>query len=545
MVKKLITLMVVASLFFSLVVPIVQAQSEAPKENVIIIFKENIDQKAVQSVDGEIDAVLLNVPVVTGEIPIDAIDDLKKDRDVLAVEIDKRIQMSGQVQDWGISTIKAQSAWTSGYTGSGMKIAVLDTGIAPHLDLQVAGGISFTSYTPSYFDDNGHGTHVAGIIGAENNNIGVVGVAPDADIYAVKVLDKNGSGNLSDIIKGIDWAISNRMDIINLSLGTQIHSFVLKQAVDKAYNNGILVVAAAGNDGNAEGIGETVDFPARYDSVIGVSAVDKLNNRGSFSSTGEEVEIAAPGVKVYSTYLNNNYAIMNGTSMAAPFVAGTLALLKQANPSLTNIQLREKLKESATDIGAVGKDSFFGYGLVQTNIQASRSLIDNEPMATEIPTSGTTEPLQVQPTPELAPVQDSVPQPAPSPVIEPKPESNPVQKPVQNPAAVQPKPAPKKTMNATIKTSASKYKGGNYVYIYLSAVDKNTKKTIAGGKLKVTIRSPKGQLTTYTVKTNSKGSTLVKWKVPKYAVKGNYQLKLSATATSYNQGSASKTVRIY
>ncbi|WP_265416743.1 S8 family serine peptidase [Alkalihalobacillus deserti] len=139
---------------------------------------------------------------------------------------------------------EAPKAWESGYTGKGVKVAVVDTGVAKHEDLIITGGISFPSYTSSFFDDNGHGTHVAGIIGARNNNYGTVGIAYESSIYAVKVLDQN------DVIAGIDWSITNKMDIVNLSLGTISHSSTLKQVVDKAYSQGVLVVAAVGNNGH-------------------------------------------------------------------------------------------------------------------------------------------------------------------------------------------------------------------------------------------------------------------------------------------------------
>lgn len=363
MTNKLISFVLLASLIFPTFTPAVHA--EAPKEKVIIVFKDDIDHTAVAKVDGEIEETFSNISVATGEIPEAAIPILENDKDVLAVEVDQRISVKGQFQDWGIKAVNAPASWSSQYAGQGIKIAVLDTGIAPHQDLQLAGGISFTPYTNSYYDDNGHGTHVAGIIGAKNNNFGVVGVAPEASLYAVKVMEKDGSGYLSTIIAGIDWAVENKMDIINLSFGAPDHSIALQKAVDHAYQNGTLVVAAAGNSGNANGSGDTVEYPARYNSVIAVSATDAFGNRGSFSATGNNIEIAAPGVEVVSTFLENRYAVMDGTSMAAPYVAGTLALLKQANPLDSNVQLREKLRASATDIGMPGKDEFFGYGLVQ------------------------------------------------------------------------------------------------------------------------------------------------------------------------------------
>jgi uncharacterized repeat protein (TIGR02543 family) len=188
-----------------------------------------------------------------------------------------------------------------------------------------------------------------------------VGIAPGASIYAVKVLDYNGDGYTSDIIEGIQWAISHDMDIINLSLGSFTSNTTLEAVVNQAYSQGILVVAAAGNDGPGVGIA----YPARYASVIAVGATDINNNIAEFSCTGSDLEVAAPGVSIYSTYFTGSYITLSGTSMACPYVCGDLALLKQANPTYTNVQLRELLDKTTVDLGATGRDSQFGYGLIQ------------------------------------------------------------------------------------------------------------------------------------------------------------------------------------
>jgi minor extracellular protease Epr len=273
----------------------------------------------------------------------------------------------GQKIDWGNNKIGASKAWSSGLTGKGVKIAILDTGISPHSDLQIAGGVSFKSYTSSFYDDNGHGTHMGGIIGAENNGIGSVGIAPDALIYAVKVLNKEGEGEIETLIKGIEWSIANKMDIINLSLSLdeQVDNATLRAVLDKAYNNGILIVGAAGNHGRSNGSGDTVEYPARYSPVIAVSAIDSADRRLSNSATGSLIEVAAPGANIFSTYLNNGYANISGTSAASSYVSGNLALLKERYPGLTNQGIRAKLQHLTFDIGAAGKDTAFGYGLIQ------------------------------------------------------------------------------------------------------------------------------------------------------------------------------------
>jgi uncharacterized repeat protein (TIGR02543 family) len=356
-----------------------QDSGHQSKQRVIVLYDNALNKLLNKSqllkLTGTIDTDYKNVPAVVVSATQDEIDELKDTPHVIAVENDIIVSIEKQSVDWGIDATDAASAWNLDYTGKGVKIAVLDTGIATHPDLTVAGGVSFLAYTNgSYEDDHGHGTHVAGIIGADNNDIGVVGIAPDASIYAIKALDNSGDGYLSDIIKGIDWAISNDMDIINLSLGADSSMMIFEDAVNRAYQADVLVVAAAGNDGTASGSGDTVDYPARYDSVIAVAAIDEQNNRAEFSSTGSSVEVTAPGVNIKSTYLNGSYVIMSGTSMATPYVSGDIALLMEANPSLNAVQIRQMLRENVIDLGASGKDNLYGCGLIQAYVSTSPSV---------------------------------------------------------------------------------------------------------------------------------------------------------------------------
>lgn len=375
--KNKATKLIPIALMVGLVIPVFSSTTQATtiqdnqqKERVLVTFKDNVQeksfkQKTIEKARGKIHHQFKHVNSVAAELPVNEIAKLKNDPSVLTVEKDSIVTVS-DYEDWGISKVKANTSWTKGFTGKGVKIAVIDTGVAKHPDLIISGGVSTVDYTTSYEDDEGHGTHVAGIIGAERNNgIGTVGVAPDADIYAVKALDSNGSGYLSDIIEGLDWSITNHMDIVNMSLGTSQDSYALHQAVDKAYANNIVVVAAAGNNGNSSGTGDTVEYPAKYSSVVAVSAVNSSLNRAGFSATGSTVEVAAPDVDVVSTYLNGEYASMSGTSMATPYTAGTVALLKNKYPTASASQLRTNLQKQSTDLGKKGKDPSYGYGLVQ------------------------------------------------------------------------------------------------------------------------------------------------------------------------------------
>lgn len=271
-----------------------------------------------------------------------------------------------QTVPYGIPLIKADKVQAQGYKGANVKVGIIDTGIASsHTDLKVVGGASFVSGESYNTDGNGHGTHVAGTVAALDNTTGVLGVAPNVSLYAIKVLNSSGSGTYSAIVSGIEWATQNGLDVINMSLGGPSGSTALKQAVDKAYASGIVVVAAAGNSGSS-GSQNTIGYPAKYDSVIAVGAVDSNKNRASFSSVGSELEVMAPGVSVYSTYPSNTYTSLNGTSMASPHVAGAAALILSKYPTLSASQVRNRLSSTATNLG----DSFY-YGKGLINVEAA------------------------------------------------------------------------------------------------------------------------------------------------------------------------------
>ncbi|MEI6444347.1 MAG: S8 family peptidase [Nostocales cyanobacterium ELA583] len=268
--------------------------------------------------------------------------------------------------NWGADLIKAPEAWQRGYTGKGVVVAILDTGVDyNHQDLknniwsnpkEVADngidddgngyiddvqGWNFDTSNNNVLDNNGHGTHVSGTIAAENNDIGVTGIAYDSKIMPVKVLDANGSGSYSNITKGIYYAVDNGANVINLSLGGNSSNDTLKSAIEYAGKKGVIVVMAAGNNGDP-----IPSYPARYayNSGIAVGAVDRNNNLADFSNRSGSKEITyvtAPGVEIYSTVPNNQYALYNGTSMAAPHIAGVVALMLSANPNLTESQVQQ------------------------------------------------------------------------------------------------------------------------------------------------------------------------------------------------------------
>jgi subtilisin len=227
---------------------------------------------------------------------------------------------------WGVARVDAPAAWSKGQ-GAGVKVAVIDTGIdCTHPDLQCdfSAGTNILSPGADPMDDNEHGTHVSGTIaGRGNGSKGVLGVAPQATLIPVKVLDAEGSGSLSDIVKGITWATKAGVDVINMSLGGPTGSTALQRAVAKALSSGVVVVCAAGNSGPNP---NTVGFPGGYPGVIAVAASDQNDAVASFSSRGDAVAFIAPGVNITSTVPGGGYKQLSGTSMASPHVAGLAAL---------------------------------------------------------------------------------------------------------------------------------------------------------------------------------------------------------------------------
>ena len=269
-------------------------------------------------------------------------------------------EAQGETVPWGVTRVEAPLIHQQN-KGHGVKIAVLDTGIdLDHLDLRVAGNVTFVPETENGDDDNGHGTMVAGIIAALDNGEGIVGIAPEAEIYSVKVLNRNRVGTASAIIKGIEWAIANKMQIINMSLGTTNGlPEALVQALEKAHRAGIVLVSGAGNSGDQGNIYS----PARYEQVIAVGATDESDLKAAFSNTGSALELMAPGTNVLTTTYDGGYGAGPGTSFAAPLDTGAAALLVAAGVT-DNATVRHILTSTARDLGDSGKDDRYGYGLV-------------------------------------------------------------------------------------------------------------------------------------------------------------------------------------
>ncbi len=359
------------------------------KVRVIVIFKDKTKPELVRQYSERVIHQYRLIPAIAVSVPNNAIPSLKSNPDIERVERDYELNITADSLPWGVDRINAEYVWSGvdGGTdvvrgrddGSGVNISIIDTGIDyrhPDLAPNYRGGYDFVNDDDDPLDDNGHGTHCAGIIAAADNDNGIVGVAPGANLYAIKAMDSEGRGYVSDVIAGIEWSVKHKMDIISMSIGSTVDSRALREACDRAYKAGVLLVASSGNRGTG-----TVTYPGRYDSVIAVAAVDRTDKRASFSGTGPEVELAAPGVKIYSTYIGNKYAVMSGTSMACPHVTGTAALIMHAYPDYTNEQVRELLHATAEDLGPEGKDDKFGYGMVNAKEAAYVNTNDTTPPA--------------------------------------------------------------------------------------------------------------------------------------------------------------------
>ena len=236
---------------------------------------------------------------------------------------------------YGVDMIKAKSIWSESKKGEGIKIAVIDSGCDINHDSIKDNIIGVRNFTDEdrknqniVIDRVGHGTHVIGTIAAKGQNNTVVGVAPGVGIYVLKAIDRTGSGKLSWVVNAINYAVKLKVDIISMSLGMSQSNDKLERAIKEAINKDILVVCAAGNDGDGNSESFEYSYPAAYPDVISVGAVDKNGVPASFSNSNLAIDLLAPGVNILSTFPNNQFAILSGTSMAAPHVSGSLALLK-------------------------------------------------------------------------------------------------------------------------------------------------------------------------------------------------------------------------
>ncbi len=365
----------------SVYMPIPPVLPKEEEQKYIVRLSESGEQLDTQAKPLELeDAVKL--PLVdrySAELTPSDVNNLIREGTVEYVELDQPIELAAnKVQEkdlqneaqqvpWGLYSIGANLVKEK-ETSKKVKVAVLDTGISSHSDLNIKGGISFVEGEPDYNDQQGHGTHMAGTISAVDDTYGIVGVAPDVDLYAVKVISAEGKGYTSSVIQAIDWAIDQQMDIINISFTSVEYSESLQKAIQTAHDKGILIFAAAGNSGNGS---DNVRYPAKYPGVIGVGAVNTAHMRATFSATGDGVDLVAPGTNVLSTLTHNKYGVLSGTSSATAFASGAAALLWEQHPDWTSQQVEDRMLETATSLG---ESTQYGKGLI--NIAKALGIID-------------------------------------------------------------------------------------------------------------------------------------------------------------------------
>jgi subtilisin family serine protease len=274
--------------------------------------------------------------------------------------------LTNEIIDWGVKRINAPETWNKA-TGKDVKVGVMDTGIATqHPDLRgvVMGGFNAMD-SGSYEDDNDHGTYVASVIAARRNGVGIVGVAPDASLYAIKVMDSDGRGYISDVIQGCQWALDQELPVVNMSLGSTYESFALQEAVSMATASGMIIIAASGNEGKRE-----VFHPAGDDVSVCVGASGMDDRRRLWSNYGEAMVdkgILAPGDWILAGTKDGGWRRVAGTSIATPHVTGIIALLLEAD-QYNSEDIAESVFLGASQSG--NPDEFNGHGIVN----ARRSL---------------------------------------------------------------------------------------------------------------------------------------------------------------------------
>ncbi len=399
----------------------------------VVKFNTELTASQKKSLEEEYDFVFTEDTPKNGVYVVNtasSTDLLERDDLVALVEVDKPIKLLSQQVDWGVQRIGANKVWEE-TDGLNVVVAVVDTGVQiDHEDLKnnITSGYDFVNNRENASDDNGHGTHVAGIIAAYNNSVGIVGGAHKAKIMPIKVLNAQGYGYLSDVAKGIYYAADNGAKIVNLSLGTDYNSSILKDSVEYAHRKGVLVVGAAGNSS-----GSSCVYPAAYAEVICVVATDQDNKLASFSNKGGE--LSAPGVSNYSTYIGNRYAYLSGTSMATPHVVASAALVFSYCSDCSTSEVREVLRGTAIDLGDPGQDSIFGYGLV--DVFASIEYLTDEEEQEEEKQEEEKQEEKVEEEPEEKPKEEEK-----QPALQPTPAPTPTPSPSPTPAPPSPKPTP-------------------------------------------------------------------------------------------------------
>ena len=347
-----------------------------PKVRILVKSSNSASLPSSGGITGQItlNHELSKIGVVVLEVPQDQVDqtiaNLETSPGVHYAEPDQEMQAletipndPGWVNQGDLISIHAPQGWDYTTGSNAVTIAIIDTGIDlshPEFAGRIIQGYDFVNNDPIAQDDHGHGTHVAGIAAAAGNNgIGIAGVSWKAMLLPVKVLDSSGGGSYSNVAGGIIWATDHGAQVINMSLGGSKPSQVLDDAIQYAAAHGVILVAAAGNSGTSGLL-----YPARYQPVIAVGAVDNAGNHAAFSNNGPELALVAPGISIYSTLIGG-YGTESGTSMSTPLVSGLAAILRGLPLGTSAQAVTWEMESTALDLGSPGLDNYYGYGMIQ------------------------------------------------------------------------------------------------------------------------------------------------------------------------------------
>ncbi len=366
----------------------VAVNAAAVPGEILVKFRPGLSSNSVKAMSaqlgmksvGSVNRVGVQVMKVSGDTKA-AIAKLQKNGNVLYAEpnymayaSDYAVEMTPNDpklgEQWAINKVSAPAAWDITTGSEKTLLAIVDTGVDyshPDLAGRVDKGRDFINNDDDAMDDQGHGTHCAGIAAAStNNSVGIAGLAPNVKILAVKVLSKDGGGSYESVANGITYAADRGSHVISMSLGGSTPSQAIQDAITYANSKGSLVVVAMGNNGR-----ESKSYPAACDGVMAVGATDISDNKASFSQYGSWISVGAPGHNIMSTLPvkanpigQTMYGSLSGTSMATPYVAGLAALVRDQFPTLTAMQVKAKIEKSADDTGTAGFDKLFGHGRI-------------------------------------------------------------------------------------------------------------------------------------------------------------------------------------
>ncbi len=366
-----------ASIWFLVILLILPAHIFAESEDTYMVYASEEELSEIIENYGSVVTDFEEIPLMEMKLSDSEKADIRKQFASVQIYPNREYEIAADAASPTFTLTNSAPSQSTPFTGKGVRVAVLDTGIdTEHPDIAVKGGTCTAkecSIGVPYDDNFGHGTHVAGIIAAKKDGNGMVGMAPNVELYAIKSMNSEGVGTTSQVTEGVKWAIQNNIQILNLSISISFYDRPLELMLQEAFNQGMIIVSAAGNEGGSSGQ-DTITYPAKFSSVIAVGALKNDLSREVNSSVGPTLEVTAPGKDVRSLYpqeldvwddKQDGYRALTGTSMAAPHVVGVLALYKEQHPNMSNVKLREVLQTTAKDLGKAGRDELYGFGVAQ------------------------------------------------------------------------------------------------------------------------------------------------------------------------------------